>query len=65
MVLVIALLDDKDRRNVDEALALVSWNIFLALTYVALLSAFFVILIAGIERNLLRSIRHRCQNALL
>lgn len=34
MVLVIALLDDKDRRNVDEALALVSWNIFLALTYV-------------------------------
>lgn len=64
MVLVTSLLGDKDRRNVDRRSRFRSSE-YTSMADICLLSTSFVTLIADIECNLPRSIRHRRRSAFL
>jgi len=64
MVLVISLLGDKDRRNVDRR-SRFRLSEYMSKADICLLPTSFVTLIADNERNLPHSIRHRRQNAFL
>jgi len=59
MVLVTSLLGDKDRRNVDRRSHFRSSKYTMSMIDICLLSTSSVTLIADIERNLPRPIRHR------